>query len=50
MDIRRYDKSNLDAVVGLSLRAWTPVFQSIERALDPEVYREHYPDWRVTQQ
>lgn len=36
-------------VVRLALRAWAPVFLSIERALDPEVYREHYPDWRVTQ-
>jgi GNAT superfamily N-acetyltransferase len=25
------------------------VFQSIEKALEPEVYRAHYPDWRVTQ-
>jgi ribosomal protein S18 acetylase RimI-like enzyme len=49
MDIRPYDESNLEAVVRLSLRAWAPVFESIERALDPDVYREHYPDWRVTQ-
>lgn len=49
MDIRPYEASNLEAVVRLSLRAWAPVFESIERALDPEVYREHYPDWRVTQ-
>ena len=49
MQIRHCDASNLDDVVRLALRAWAPVFQSIESALDPEVYREHYPDWRVTQ-
>lgn len=49
MDIRPYDAADREAVVRLALRAWAPVFESIERALDPEVYREHYPDWRVTQ-
>src|SRR5690606_24253495 len=40
----------LEAVVALSLRAWDPVFRSIERSMDPDVYREQHPDWRVTQQ
>ena len=26
-----------------------PVFESIEKATGPAVYREHHPDWRVTQ-
>ena len=50
MEIEPYDESRLDAVVRLSLRAWKPVFESIERAMDPEVYREQHPDWRLTQQ
>ena len=34
-----------------SLRAWTPVFDSIQKAMDAEVYRAFYPDsWRVSQQ
>ena len=33
----------------MSLAAWEPVFESIREALDPGVYREHYPDWRVSQ-
>jgi ribosomal protein S18 acetylase RimI-like enzyme len=49
MEIRRYDPADREAVVCLALRAWTPVFQSIEKAMEPEVYREHYPDWKATQ-
>lgn len=50
MQIEPFDGSRLDALVRLALRAWEPVFASIERAMDPEVYREQHPDWRVTQQ
>ena len=38
-------------MVGLSLRAWAPVFASIERALGSEIFDSFYPnDWRETQQ
>ncbi len=49
MEIEPDDDSRLDAIVPLSLRAWEPVFESIENAMDPDVYREQHPDWRVTQ-
>jgi ribosomal protein S18 acetylase RimI-like enzyme len=49
MEIEHYNKSKLDAIVRLSLRAWEPVFESIENAMDPDVYREQHPDWRVSQ-
>jgi ribosomal protein S18 acetylase RimI-like enzyme len=49
LEIEPYDDSRLDAIVRLSLRAWAPVFDSIENAMDPDVYREQHPDWRVTQ-
>ncbi len=49
MQIEPYHHSSLDAIVRLSLRAWEPVFESIEAVMDPEVYREQHPDWRVTQ-
>jgi len=49
MKIQPYDDSKLDAIVRLSLRAWEPVFHSIRKAMDPDVYREQHPDWRVTQ-
>ncbi|MEH2178582.1 GNAT family N-acetyltransferase [Nostoc sp.] len=51
MQIEPYDPRQLDAVIRLSLRAWTPVFDSIQKAMDLDVYQELYPaDWRVSQQ
>ena len=50
MQIETYDPRHLDAVIHLSLRAWTPVFDSIEKAMNADVYRAFYPDWRVSQQ
>jgi GNAT superfamily N-acetyltransferase len=51
MQIQPYSTNHLDAVVGLSLRAWAPVFDSLKRVLAPEVFSEFYPDgWRVVQQ
>lgn len=51
MRIEPYDAHQLDAVIRLSLRAWTPVFDSIQNAMDADVYRVFYPDnWRVSQQ
>ena len=49
MQIDAYEDARLEAIVALSLRAWAPVVASIEQAMDPEVYREHHLDWRVTQ-
>jgi GNAT superfamily N-acetyltransferase len=51
MKIDSYNPSYLDAVVSLSLRAWAPVFDSIQNAMDSEVYQVFYPDdWRFCQQ
>jgi ribosomal protein S18 acetylase RimI-like enzyme len=50
MRIQPYDPEQLDAVVRLSLRASTPVFESIQKVMDVDVYRELRPDWRVSQQ
>jgi hypothetical protein len=35
--IREYQKDDLDAVVRLSLDAWTPVFESIRPAIGDEL-------------
>ncbi len=49
--IRPFEDRDTDAVVGLSLRAWTPVFASIEQAMGVEIFRRQYPDgWRTSQQ
>lgn len=47
--IEPYDTQQLDAVVRLSLRAWAPVFASLQSVLDRDVYRELLPDWRLSQ-
>lgn len=50
MRIEPYDAHQLDAVVRLSLRAWAPVFDSIQKVMDFDLYRTFYPDdWRVSQ-
>ena len=51
MRIEPYSADQLDAIICLSLQAWTPVFASIQNVMDLDVYREFYPnDWRVSQQ
>ncbi len=51
MQIEPFVSHHLDAIVDLSLRAWTPVFASIQNAMDTDVYQAFYPDnWRVSQQ
>ncbi len=50
MVIEPYEDSKLDAIVRLSLRAWEPVFESLQEAMEPAVYRAFYrDDWRVAQ-
>ncbi|WP_228061505.1 GNAT family N-acetyltransferase [[Phormidium] sp. LEGE 05292] len=51
IQIEPYEAKQLDTIIRLSLRAWTPVFESIQNVMDLDVYRELYPnDWRVSQQ
>jgi GNAT superfamily N-acetyltransferase len=47
--IRPFEDADIDAVVDLSLRAWAPVFASLERVLGSEVSRRLHPDWREDQ-
>lgn len=48
--IESYDAHQLDAVIRLSLRAWAPVFESLQKVMELEVYRALVPEWRVSQQ
>jgi GNAT superfamily N-acetyltransferase len=51
VQVEPYAPDHLNAVVHLSLRAWTPVFDSLQKVLNPDVYQAFYPDhWRVSQQ
>lgn len=51
MRIESYSANQLDTVIRLSLRAWTPVFDSLQKSLNADVYQAFYPDtWRISQQ
>ena len=51
MQIEPYKSQYLDVIVRLSLRAWTPVFESIQNTMDADLYQTFYPDnWRASQQ
>jgi ribosomal protein S18 acetylase RimI-like enzyme len=51
MQIEAYAPCHLDAVIRLSLRAWTPVFDSLQNVMNADLYRAFYPNqWRVSQQ
>jgi hypothetical protein len=48
--IEPYEEARLDAIVTLSLRAWEPVFESLQVAMLPKVYHAFYQgDWRAHQ-
>ena len=51
MHIEPYAPAHVDAVVRLSLRAWAPVFASLEQVLAPDLYQTFYPSgWLVSQE
>jgi GNAT superfamily N-acetyltransferase len=47
--IRPFDDRDAEAVIDLSLRAWAPVFASLERVLGSEIFIRLHPDWREDQ-
>ena len=47
--IRKYLPSDEEPVVVLSLRAWAPVFASLEEVVGVDIFRRLHPDWRVDQ-
>lgn len=47
--LREYRPSDEETVVGLSLRAWEPVFDALEEALGPELFLRLRGDWRASQ-
>ncbi|MEL6401383.1 MAG: GNAT family N-acetyltransferase [Cyanobacteria bacterium J06607_6] len=50
MRLEPYSPGHLDAIIRLSLRAWTPVFDSMQQTMNADVYQAFYPDhWRVSQ-
>jgi ribosomal protein S18 acetylase RimI-like enzyme len=47
--IRPLEDRDTEAVVDLSLRAWAPVFASLERVLGADIFGRLHPDWREDQ-
>lgn len=50
MRIEPYDVQHRDAIIRLSLRAWAPVFDSMQNVLGDAVFGELYPNWLAGQQ
>ena len=51
MTIEPYKPDYLEGVVRLSLRAWSPVFDSLQQVFDAPVYQSFYPEgWRPSQE
>jgi ribosomal protein S18 acetylase RimI-like enzyme len=47
--IRPFEDRDAEAVIDLSLRAWAPVFASLEQGLGSEIFRRMHPDWSEDQ-
>ena len=50
IDIREFAEDDLEAVVAFSLRAWEPVFASVQEALGDEIVLRLHRDWRASQE
>ena len=50
IQLESYSSAHLEPIVALSLRAWAPVFASVEKEMGPEKYKQYYPDWRAGQE
>ena len=49
MKIRKYEESDWDALVDITLRAWKPVFEGLATAISPDIYEIFVPDWQAEQ-
>jgi GNAT superfamily N-acetyltransferase len=49
IDIRAFAEDDLEAIVAFSLRAWEPVFASVQAVLGDEIFLRLHPDWRTSQ-
>lgn len=47
--VRPYASSDRDAILDLSIRAWEPVFASLEQVLGSQLFLRMHPDWRADQ-
>jgi len=47
--VRPFVISDIEQIVELSLLAWEPAFESMEKFLGPRIFHVIWPDWRKTQ-
>lgn len=47
--LRPFAPHDLDAILDLSIRAWEPVFASLEQVLGSEIFQRLHADWRADQ-
>jgi ribosomal protein S18 acetylase RimI-like enzyme len=47
--IRSFADSDIEQIVELSLLAWDPAFESMEKVLGLRIFRLIWPDWRKSQ-
>ena len=47
--IREFRQNDLGAIVEFSLRAWEPVFASLQQALGDDLFLRLHPDWKEDQ-
>ncbi|MDX6477231.1 MAG: hypothetical protein QOH95_2742 [Gaiellaceae bacterium] len=49
IDIRQFRDGDLETVVEFSLRAWAPVFASLQAVLGDDIFFRLHPDWKANQ-
>ena len=50
VEIREFRQGDLATVVEFSLRAWAPVFASVQDVLGDDIFLRLHPDWRADQE
>jgi GNAT superfamily N-acetyltransferase len=49
IEIREFEKGDLDAIVEFSIRAWEPIYTSFRQVLGDPIFFRLHPDWKEIQ-
>ena len=49
MNIREYKNTDKEVLKDITLRAWKPVFEGLEKSISPDIYEIFVPDWQAEQ-
>ena len=50
IEIREFRQGDLETLVEFSLRAWEPVFASVQDVLGDAIFLRLHPDWKANQE